>query len=286
MSKTFTLLLVHAHPDDECSGTGGLIAKSARAGHRVVLITCTNGEMGETKHLGLDAKVEADRERLGAARCEELAQAARILGVAHLHPLGYRDSGMEGWEGNGDPRAFMNAEEGEVVGKLVAHLRRYRPEVVITYNEGGGYGHPDHVMANKATTKALEAAADPAFYPEAGEAWRTPKFYHTAWARSRMMRTWRWMRFFGRKTPLDDPDFREDKYGTPDEVITTRVNVGKHLRRKWRALNAHKSQITGNFFWWFIRLTGRWLYEEETFVRVRSDVETPEEERSVFDGLS
>ncbi len=289
MSKTFTLLIVHAHPDDECSSTGGLILKSAREGHRVILITCTNGEMGEMKHLGmnLDPDSETDRQRLGEIRREELTRAAQILNVSQVHTLGYRDSGMDGWEGNGHPEAFKNADEEEVVGKIVGYIRRYRPDVVVTYNEQGGYGHPDHVMANKVTTEAIEAAADPDRFPEAGrEVWRVPKLYHTAWARSKMLRAWRWMRFLGQKTPLDDPDFREDKYGTPDELITTRVNISRHLRRKWRALIAHKSQINGNFFWWFVRMTGRWLYNEESFVCAHSQIEVRKNERSVFEGLS
>ena len=289
MSKTFTLLIVHAHPDDECSSTGGLILKSAREGHRVILITCTNGEMGEMKHLdmNLDPDSEADRQRLGEIRREELTRAAQILNVSQVHTLGYRDSGMDGWEGNGHPEAFKNADEEEVVGKIVGYIRRYRPDVVVTYNEQGGYGHPDHVMANKVTTEAIEAAADPDRFPESGrEVWRVPKFYHTAWARSNMLRAWRWMRFFGQKTPLDDPDFREDKYGTPDELITTRVNIRRYLRRKWRALISHKSQINGNFFWWFVRMTGRWLYYEESFVCARSQKEVRGDERSVFEGLS
>ncbi len=289
MSRTFTLLLVHAHPDDECSSTGGLILRCAREGHRVVLITCTNGEMGKMEHLGenLDPDSEADQNRLGEIRLEELAHAARILGISEVHTLGYRDSGMDGWEGNEHPEAFTNANEEEAVGRLVSHIRRYRPDVVITYNEQGGYGHPDHVMANKVTTEAIEAAADASRFSEYGtEVWRVPKFYHTAWSRSKMLRAWRWMKLFGQKTPLDDPDFREDRYGTPDEFITTRVNIRRYLRRKWRALTAHQSQINGNFFWWFVRMTGRWLYNEESFVCAQSQVEVRNGERSVFEGLS
>ncbi len=285
MSKTFTLLLVHAHPDDECSGTGGLILKSTSEGHRVILITCTNGEMGEVRHLDfrLDPDSPKDRDRLGEIRMGELARAARILGISRVHPLGYRDSGMDGWEGNQHPEAFINARRDAVVERLVGYIRRYRPDVVVTYNEKGGYGHPDHVMANRVTTEAIEAAGS-ARFPK-GEAWRVTKFYHTAWARSKMLRAWRWMRFLGQKTPLDDPDFDEDKFGTPDALITTRVNIRRHLRGKWRALTAHQSQITGNFFWWFIRMTSRWLYNEESFVCVCSHVKVGENETSVFDGL-
>ncbi len=288
MSRTSTLLLVHAHPDDECSGTGGLILKSAREGRRVVLLTCTNGEMGEMKRLGanLDPASPTDQDVLGRIRRKELARAARILKISRVHPLGYRDSGMDGWESNRHPEAFVNADREEAVGKIAGHIRRYRPDVVITYNEKGGYGHPDHVMANRVATEALEAAAAPERFPGDGlDVWRVRKFYHAAWSRSKMLRAWRWMRLLGQKTPLDNPDFDEEKFGTPDELITTRVDVRRHLRRKWRALTAHESQINGNFFWWFTRMTGRWLYGEESFVRVRPPMAPGESETSVFDGL-
>lgn len=288
MSRVSTLLLVHAHPDDECSGTGGLILKSAREGRRVVLVTCTNGEMGDTKNMGvyLSPDSELTRRVLGRIRRWELARAARILRISRVHALGYRDSGMEGWKSNRHPEAFINADKEEVVRRLAGYIRRYRPEVVVTYNERGGYGHPDHVMANRTATEALEAAADPARFSDGGrEAWRVPKFYHAAWSRSKMLRAWRWMKRLGQKTPLDDPDFDQERFGTPDEDITTRVNVSRHLRRKWRALTAHESQINGNFFWWFTRMTGRWLYGEESFVRVHPPPAPGESETSVFDGL-
>ena len=200
--------------------------------------------MGEMKHLdmNLDPDSEADRQRLGEIRREELTRAAQILNVSQVHTLGYRDSGMDGWDGNGHPEAFKNADEEEVVGKIVGYIRRYRPDVVVTYNEQGGYGHPDHVMTNKVTTEAIEAAADPDRFPESGrEAWRVPKLYHTAWARSNMLRalaldeairtknTARLIRTSGRTNT-----------GRRMSLITTRVNISRYLRRKWRALTSHK----------------------------------------------
>lgn len=288
--RRFTLLLVHAHPDDECSGTGGLIARSSQEGHACVLITCTNGEWGEVndKKLGdLRPRERAeDRQRLAAVRRAELEKAAKILGIAHLYPLGYQDSGMAGWDSNQDPAAFQNASIGEVTGKIVRIIREHRPDVLVTYNEKGSYGHPDHLMAHRAAMAAAEAAGDPARYPEAGPGpWRIRKIYHTAWPRSRMIRTWRVMRLMGRKTPLDDPDFRIDKFGTADELITVRVDVRSVLRKKWRALFSHRSQMAGNFFWWFFRITGRWLYTDESFVCVRSDVPVEKDETTLFDGL-
>jgi LmbE family N-acetylglucosaminyl deacetylase len=287
-SGKFTFFLVHAHPDDECSGTGGLLARSAMEGHTSVLITCTNGDRGEVKGMpSLHPQESAeDRRRLAEIRQRELEEAARILGITHLHQLGYSDSGMDGWESNGRPEAFANADLTEAGEKIACFIRQYRPEVLVTYDEQGGYGHPDHLMAHRAAMAALEIAEDDTRLLESGlDPWRVRKIYHTAWARSQLLRTWRWMKRFGRKTPLDDPDFDESKYGTPDELITTKIDVNRVRRKKMRALFTHKSQMSGNFFWWFFRLAGRWVYNEESFICVRSDMPVDQVERSIFEGL-
>ncbi len=287
-SRGFILFLVHAHPDDECSGTGGLLARSAREGHTSVLITCTNGDRGEVKGLPFlhPKKSAEDRRRLAEVRQWELEQAAEILGITHLHQLGYSDSGMDGWESNVQSNAFANADLTEAAEKIARLIRQYRPEVFITYNEQGGYGHPDHLMTHRAAMAALEIAEDEIRLRDSGLApWRVRKVYHTAWARSQLLRTWWWMSRLGRKTPLDDPDFDESKYGTPDEMITTQIDINPVRRKKMRALFTHKSQMGGNFFWWFFRLAGRWVYKQESFVCVRSDVPVRKGERSVFEGL-
>ncbi len=281
----FTLLLVHAHPDDECSGTGGLILRCAQEGHTSVLITCTNGDRGQVRGLRLRPETSAgDRRRLADVRQGELERAAGILGLTSCHQLGYPDSGMEGWESNGRAEVFANADLGEAAERIARIIREHRPDVLVTYNEGGGYGHPDHIMTHRAAMAALDVAADPARLSGLPP-WRVRKVYHTAWSRSRMLRTWRWMRRLGRKTPLDDPNFDPAKFGTPDEEITTRIDVSSVRRKKWRALFIHKSQTGNNFFWWFFRLTGRWLFPEEGFVLVRSDVPAGKREASVFEGL-
>ncbi len=227
-----------------------------------------------------------DRRRLAEIRQRELEEAARILGITHLHQLGYSDSGMDGWESNGRSGAFANADLTEAAEKIACFIRQYRPEVLITYNEQGGYGHPDHLMAHRAAMAAVEIAEDKTRLQESGlPPCRVRKIYYTAWARSKLLQTWRWMRWFGRKTPLDDPDFDESKYGTPDEMITTKIGVNPVRRKKMRALFTHKSQMGGNFFWWFFRLAGRWVYNEESFVCVRSDMPVNKGERSIFEGL-
>ncbi|MFP6868672.1 MAG: PIG-L family deacetylase [Nitrospinota bacterium] len=286
-SRRHTLLLVHAHPDDECSGTGGLIVRCAQEGHTTVLITCTTGDRGEANGLRLLPRERAeDRRLLAEVRQRELEAAVRILGLSHHHQLGYGDSGMKGWKSNGLAEVFANADLGEAAEKIARFIREYRPDVMITYDEKGGYGHPDHVMAHRAAMAAAGVAADRDHLADSGLApWRVKKIYHTAWARSRLLRTWRWMRRIGKKTPLDDPDFDETQVGTPDEEITTRIDIRSVLKKKWRALFSHKSQMGNNFFWWFFRLAGRWIFPDESFVLVRSEVPSSKAERSIFEGL-
>ena len=286
--SSYTLFIVHAHPDDECSSTGGLIIKSIKDGNNVVLVTCRNGEMGEIKDNNLEKEIKrasSPQKRLGEIRISELKKATEILGIQKLYTLGYKDSGMEGWDSNQNSDAFMNADLFEVSHKVALLIRKHKPDVVITYNERGGYGHPDHIMAHKITMEAIRLSEDSSIDIQALDSWKVKKIYYTAWARSKMIKTWKWMKFFGAKTPLDDPDFREDKYGVPDHEITTYINIRSLLRKKWRALVQHKSQITGNFFWWFVRLTGRWLYGEETFVCVKSENVPKDKEKSIFEGL-
>tara|TARA_Y100000590_G_C15734775_1_gene1018179 strand:+ start:1972 stop:2853 length:882 start_codon:yes stop_codon:yes gene_type:complete len=286
--SSYTLLIVHAHPDDECSSTGGLIIKSIKDGHEVILVTCTNGEMGEIKDKNLEKDIKSassPQQRLGEIRISELKKATKILGVQKLYTLGYKDSGMDGWDSNENSEAFMNADLSVVSKKIAFLIRKHRPHVVITYNERGGYGHPDHIMTHKVTSEAMRLSEDSSIVIEELNLWKVKKIYYTAWARSKMIKTWKWMKFFGVKTPLDDPDFREDKYGVPDHEITTYIDIRSFLRKKWKALVQHKSQITGNFFWWFVRLTGRWLYGEETFVCVKSKTPLKDKETSIFEGL-
>src|SRR5215475_6896002 len=203
--RTFTLMAVHAHPDDESSGTGGLLRLAAEQGHTTILVTCTNGDLGDVKDPRLRLKPRehlADRQRLAEVRHAELRQAVAILGVTHLYPLGYHDSGMHGWETNTEPSAFAQAKVEDVASQLVSIMRQHRPDVVVTYDEHGGYGHPDHIMAHRVTMAALTAAADNTRFSEAGAPWHVPKVYYTAWARSEALRALRLMHRLGQKTPL------------------------------------------------------------------------------------
>src|SRR3954470_9896429 len=178
------LLLVHAHPDDEAIATGATMAKYAAEGAHVTLVTCTLGEEGEIvvpdlAHLGV-----AHQDELGKHRAEELAEAMKILGVDDHRLLGgpgrYRDSGMMGEPSNDRPDAFWQADMDEATRELVAVVREVRPQVVITYDERGDYGHPDHIQAHRVAVAAFDAAADPARWPELGEPWQPSKLYYVA----------------------------------------------------------------------------------------------------------
>jgi len=287
--KTHTLLAVHAHPDDESSGTGGLLRLAAAQGHTTVLVTCTNGDLGDVKdpRLRLQPRENpVDRQRLAEVRHAELQRAATILRVTHLYELGYHDSGMQGWETNTAPDAFAQADVETAARQLVQIIRQHRPDVVVTYDEQGGYGHPDHIMTHRVTMAALAAAAEVARFPEAGAPWQVHKVYYTAWARSDALRTLKLLHLLRRKTRLRDPDFDPQSIGCPDELITTRVDIRPVLRAKWQALFTHRSQMHHlDFFWWFVRLAGPWMYRYESFCCVRSPSPLQGPESDIFAGL-
>lgn len=227
-----TLLLVHAHPDDESISTGGVMMKARAGGRRVVLVTATRGEVGEIHNMD----PEATRPHLADVRTKELEAAARILGVNRGEFLDYRDSGMVGTADNEDPRSFHQASLKDAAGKLAAILREERPDVVVTYAEDGFYGHPDHVKAHYATKAALDLLEK--------EGWRPRKFYYMAIPRSLMER-------FREEMP---EEARQDGIGatiqgTPDELVTTKVDVSEYVDRKREAFAAHVSQNDPNS--WF-----------------------------------
>lgn len=176
-----TVLVVHAHPDDEGIGTGGLLARYSAEGIKTVLVTATRGEEGEIHDPAL-TEAEA-RPRLAAIREEELRRAVTILGVGALELLGYRDSGMIGTPPNENPASFHQADPEAALGHLVRIIRHHRPQVLVTYNEQGGYGHPDHIKCHQLTVAAFAAAGDAARFPEAGVPWVPSKLYAIAWSR-------------------------------------------------------------------------------------------------------
>lgn len=286
---SYTLLAVHAHPDDECSGTGGLLRLAADAGHRTVLVTCTNGALGNVRgrQHRLDPRNSLDdRQSLARVRYRELDRAARLLRIRHVHRLGYQDSGMAGWETNHERLAFVNVDLPQVVGRLVRIIRHYRPNIVVTYDETGGYGHPDHMMTHRVTVAALQASSDAGQFPASGPAWQVAKLYYTAWARSEMLRAFKWMRVFGLRTPLRHADFIPDHFGCPDHLITTKIDVRPVLGIKRRALFAHRSQM-GRQIWFrcFLSLMERHIYCYESFRRICPPASPTSIETDIFSGL-
>jgi LmbE family N-acetylglucosaminyl deacetylase len=158
-----TLMIVHAHPDDEVIGSGGTFLRYAEEGLATVLVCCTSGEEGEIVDPSFD-QAEA-KPRLGEIRREELREAAAVLKIGAVELLGYRDSGMAGTEPNENPASFNKADLVEATTRLVRLIRLYRPQVLASYNDFGSYGHPDHIKAYQITHEAFDRAADPTFEP-------------------------------------------------------------------------------------------------------------------------
>ena len=280
MPEPLTLMAVHAHPDDEAIGTGGVLARAAAEGIRTILVTCTGGEVGE---IAPDTGVSA--EALGEVRERELRQAARILGITHLELLGYRDSGMAGTADNEHPDAFAQADLNEATARLVELVRKYRPQVLVTYDENGFYGHPDHINAHRITVGAYELAADPDHPSENGDGpWAPKKLYYTAIARSAMVRFGERLRELGIETPADDGP--EPEWGTPDDLITTVVDVSEHVEQKRQALFVHATQMGPEVF--FAKLPTpvfHQMFGQEQFQLVKSRVPSTPPEADLFDGL-
>ena len=235
-------MLVHAHPDDEAISTGGVMMKAKAHGHRVVLVTATRGEAGEIYNMD----EEASRPRLGEIRAQELKNAGEILGVDRIEFLGYRDSGMVDTADNKDPHSFYQARLEEAAVKLAALMRDERPDVVVTYAEDGVYGHPDHIKAHYVTNAAIDLLER--------EGWAPKKLYYTAIPRSMMQE-------FMKQMPQEAQQQQNTNMrieGTPDELVTTRVNVHDNVEEKRKAFGAHVSQNDPNS--WFTTMASQ-IYE-------------------------
>lgn len=251
------LLLVHAHPDDETIGTGAAMARYVAEGAQVTLLTCTLGELGEVLVPELEG-ISAERaDQLGGYRIAELARAMQALGVSDHRFLGgagrWRDSGMMGTAGNADPRAFWAcASDPErfdaAVEQAVGVIREVRPHVLVTYDERGGYGHPDHIMAHRVAMAAAERAAGPG---GTGDPWTISKIYWTALPKSVLQRGIDAVRAAGDATFFDGVESADDlPMGNPDEEVTTAVDGRAYAAAKDAAMRAHATQIAvdGPFF--------------------------------------
>jgi len=277
------ILTVHAHPDDESSKGAATIARYHAEGVRTVLVCCTDGAAGDILNPAMDRpEVKAD---LPAVRAQELARAAEIIGYDEVVHLGYRDSGMPDTEPNAHPEAFANAPLDDAVGRLVEVIRRERPQVVVTYGDDQkGYPHPDHLMVHDVTMPAVERAADPSWYPEAGEAHRVDKVYWTAWSRARIVAMHEMFIELGKESPYDQKWFeRPDQ----DHRITTRVHTGEWSDVRWEALLAHATQIDPESPFWFglPRDVAARVHPWDEYILAVSHVDSDESSGDLFDGV-
>jgi len=249
------MVLVHAHPDDETIGTGATMAQYAAGGAHVTLVTCTLGEEGEVLVPDLHRLRSAEADQLGGYRIAELEAAMQALGVTDTRFLGqagrWRDSGMMGTPANDHPRCFWRADLTEATRELVSILRDVRPQVVVTYDENGGYGHPDHIQAHRVTMTAVDAAADAGYAPESGDPWQVAKVYWTAVPLSVLQAGIDALRATGQPSFFGGVERAEDlPFAVSDDLISTEVDARDYLDAKMDAMRAHATQISvdGPFF--------------------------------------
>jgi N-acetyl-1-D-myo-inositol-2-amino-2-deoxy-alpha-D-glucopyranoside deacetylase len=240
----FRLLLVHAHPDDETIGNGATMAMYAALGAQVTLITCTRGEEGEVLVPGLSHLASSETDALGVHRVVELDTAMKALGITDHRFLGeptvkFRDSGMMGTEPNNRPDVFWQADLDSAAKLLVEVIHEVRPHVLITYDEIGGYGHPDHIQAHRVAMRAAELSSK----------WDIPKIYWNAFPKSLIAQGIEEMKktgsdFFGAESADDIP------FAKADELVTAVIDGTEYVDRKMAAMKAHETQIAldGPFF--------------------------------------
>lgn len=278
------LLAVFAHPDDESFGPGGTLARYAAEGVEVWLVCATDGDAGT-----VDAEHLAGYGSVAALRAAELCCAAQALGLAGVEWLGYRDSGMAGSLDNQHPASLFQAPMEQVVGRVVAAIRRHRPQVVICDNQFGGYGHPDHIKLHQATVQAFLAAGDPAQYPEAGPAWQPQRLFYTAFSAG-------WLKLLVRLMPLVGKDPR--RFGRNRDIdllqiigwetpVHVAVDVWPYRGVKRRASACHCSQGGGEeFLPWLPEVVRRQLWRYETFTQGYPPVNgRARRRRDLFEGL-
>ncbi len=279
------LLAVHAHPDDESSKAAATMARYVADGHEVMVVTCTGGEEGSILNPAMDRpEVRAD---LPGVRDRELATAIEVLGVGH-HWLGYVDSG---WP-SGEPVApgrFASVPLDGPTERLVRVLREFRPHVVITYDENGGYPHPDHIRCHEVSVAAFDAAGDPDLYPEEGEVWTPLKLYYShGFSRVRMKAMHDALLARGMESPYTEwLEKWDESRGDVASRVTTRIECGEYFEKRDAALLAHATQIDPDSRWFAVPLEVQrdvWPYEEYELVRSLVDTTLPEDD--LFSGIS
>ncbi|MFA9406367.1 MAG: PIG-L family deacetylase [Anaerolineales bacterium] len=232
-----SMLVVFAHPDDEAFATGGTLAKYASAGVRTTLVCATRGEVGE-----ISDPVLATPNTLPSVREQELLCSAETLGIEEVVFLGYRDSGMIGTPDNEHPDAFILANEEEVIARLVGIMRQVKPQIVLTFEPNGGYGHPDHIAIHNHTVSAFHKAAQEDYGVELGGAWRSDRLIYTAIPKSFFVDMRSRLQGLGEDTS-DLDRFDETGFVWPDDQVDVEVDVSDVVDRKWSALQCHQTQF-------------------------------------------
>jgi LmbE family N-acetylglucosaminyl deacetylase len=279
MTETLTLMAVHAHPDDEASSTGGVLAAYSDQGVRTVVVTCTNGEFGDAPGGVKPGQDGHDEAQVAQLRLSELRQSCKILGVTHLELLGYHDSGMPDWDYKNRPDAFCNVPTADVAARIGGLIEQYRPQVVITYDAEGPYQHPDHLHVAEATAAAVSTSTADIGIPA--------KFYLTAMRGSDWQKVWEAHRELGAEVP--GPESVTDEMRLQMEMIeqriSTTVDIMPVLARKREALFAHASQIQES---WFSKIPPEIAAEafgKETFIRASDSTGAAVPEEDLFAGL-
>lgn len=283
---TLRLLAVHAHPDDESSKGAATYAYYVSRGAEVMVVSCTGGERGDILNEGLEARTMAERDLPGLRRLE-MAAAARVLGIRHRW-LGYVDSGMPSDDGTLPPNSFAAIPLEISAEPLVKVIREFRPQVLLTYDESGGYPHPDHIRCHEVSVAAYEWAADPGRYPAVGPAWQISKLYY-----ERIFNARRVASVF-EQVRSDDPDSpllehfegRLERFAGQPDVATTRVPAGDFFEARDAALRSHASQVSpdSSFFFWPNEVQRKaWPYED--YQLIDSKVETHVPENDLFAGI-
>jgi LmbE family N-acetylglucosaminyl deacetylase len=275
MTDNLTLMAVHAHPDDEASSTGGVLALSSDQGIRTVVVTCTNGEFGDAPGGVKPGENGHDEQAVAQLRLAELRQSCKILGVSDLEVLGYHDSGMPDWDYKDRPEAFCNVPLADVAARIGALIEAYRPQVVITYDDNGMYQHPDHVHASRAAQAAVAATGIPA------------KLYLSSLRGSDFQKVWEALREQGIEVPAGrevTPEMRQ-KMAEDELRITTTVDIGPVLERKRDALFAHASQIRESWFSKIPPEIAAAAFGRENFIRASDTTGAPLPEDDLFAGL-
>ena len=288
------ILFVHAHPDDECIGTGATLAKYVSDGAQVTLVTCTLGEEGEVLLPELSHLASDKEDALGAHRREELAAAMAVLGVTDSRLLGgpgrFRDSGMLGTPPNERPDCFWRTDLLVSATELVSVIREVRPHVVVTYDDFGGYGHPDHIQAHRVTHYAVSLAENATFRADLGAAWSVSKLYWTAFPRQVLVDGIAAAKAKGVENEFTAMNPDDLPFVCDDSLVTTVIVAPQFVPQKLAALRAHGTQVsTDGGFLGFVESVGPEPFGTEYYRLARGTIHLESEEvreSDLFAGLA